>query len=92
MQFLFKELSRPCNSERQCNVCDHVVIAVANCFEHTCEHHLSFVCELSSEDIVTILKDDLSDSIVLVINPISDCKSAAPYGFSTISFFFFIIF
>ena len=50
MQFLFKELSRPCTGERLCKVCDHVVGAVTNCFEHTCEHHLRFVCELSSED------------------------------------------
>ena len=50
MQFLFEELSLPCTSERLCKVCDYVVSAVTNCFEHTCGHHPSFVCELSSED------------------------------------------
>ena len=39
MQFLFKELSRPCTGERLCKVCDHVVSAVTNCFEQTCKHH-----------------------------------------------------
>ena len=72
MQFLFKELSRPCTGERLCKVCDHVVSAVTNCFEHTCEHHPSF--ELSSEYIVTTLKEDSFDSIFSIINHISDCK------------------
>ena len=44
---------------------------------------VSLVTELSSEDIVTILKDDSSDAIFSVINHISDCN---PYGFSTIQF------
>ena len=39
MQFLFKALSRPCTGERLCKVCDHVVSAVTNCFEHTCKRH-----------------------------------------------------
>ena len=75
MQFLFKGLSRPCTDERLCKVCDHVVSAVMNCFEHTCERHPSFVCGLSSEDIVTTLKEDSSDSIFSIINRISDCNN-----------------
>ena len=74
IQFLFKELSQPCTGERLCSVCDHVVNAVTNCFEHTCEHHPNFVCELSSEYIVTTLKEDSSDSIFSIINRISDCN------------------
>ena len=71
MKFLFKEL---CTGERLYKVYDHVVSAVTNCFEHTCEHHPSFICELSSEDIITTLKEDSSDSIFSVINCISNCN------------------
>ena len=53
---------------RDCVKCDHVVSAVANCFEQTFEQHLIFVCKLSSGDIVTMLKEDSSDSIFSVIN------------------------
>ena len=32
---------------------DHAVSAETNCFEHACEHHPTFVHELSSEAVVT---------------------------------------
>ena len=55
-----------------CKVCDHTISAETNCFEHTCEHHPTFVGELSSGAVVTTLIEDSSDSI---INCISDCNS-----------------
>ena len=63
MQFLFEELSRLCTGERLCKVCDHTISAETNCFEHACEHHPTFVVELSSGAFVTTLNKNPSDSI-----------------------------
>ena len=44
-------------------------------FEHACEHHPTYVGELSSGAVVTTLNEDSSDSIFSMINCISNCNS-----------------
>ena len=63
MQSLFKEQSRPCTGEGLCKVCDNTISAETNNFEHACEHHPTYVGELSSGAVVTTLNEDSSDSI-----------------------------
>lgn len=48
------------------------------CTEHACEHHPTFVHELSSEAVVTVLNKDSSDSIFFLLSIVY--QTAIPCG------------